>query len=283
MGRRAALRRTAGRVPARGSRLGLDVEGLPARVLQRARPRAASCSRATATGTRRRSRATSAGRPTSWTQQANEVLPALFAAVGIVRPWLFGHSDGGTIALLHAARHPAAGVVAVAPHLFVEEVSVKSIELARDAFESSDLRARLARHHADPDSAFRGWNDVWLAPDVPRLERRARDRDDRLPGAGGAGRGRRVRHAGADPRRGASIAENPLARDPGMRTLAASRPARASRSRGRPLHPRNLPFLTTGASMRPTRTALSAAAALLAATTTFAAHAQAQRRRSRSA
>ena len=99
------------------------------------------------------------------TQQANEVLPALFAATGIVRPWLFGHSDGGTIALLHAASHPAAGVIAVAPHLFVEEVSVRSIELARDAFESSDLRARLARHHADPDSAFRGWNDAWLSPE----------------------------------------------------------------------------------------------------------------------
>ena len=98
-------------------------------------------------------------------QQANEVLPALFAAVGIERPWLFGHSDGGTIALLHAASHPAAGVIAVAPHLFVEDISVRSIELARDAFESSDLRARLARHHADPDSAFRGWNDAWLSPD----------------------------------------------------------------------------------------------------------------------
>jgi pimeloyl-ACP methyl ester carboxylesterase len=98
-------------------------------------------------------------------QQANEVLPALFAAVGIERPWLFGHSDGATIALLYAAAHPTAGVIAVAPHLFVEEVAIASIELARDAFESSDLRARLARHHADPDSAFRGWNDAWLSPE----------------------------------------------------------------------------------------------------------------------
>jgi len=103
--------------------------------------------------------------PDFMARQANEVLPALFAEVGIERPWLFGHSDGATIALLHAARHAVAGVVAVAPHLFVEDVSVKSIELARDAFESSDLRARLARHHADPDSAFRGWNDAWLSPD----------------------------------------------------------------------------------------------------------------------
>jgi len=97
-------------------------------------------------------------------RQADEVLPALLAHAGIERPWLFGHSDGGSIALLHAARHPAAGVVAVAPHLFVEGVSIASIEKARDAYESTDLRMRLARHHADPDSAFRGWNDVWLSP-----------------------------------------------------------------------------------------------------------------------
>jgi len=97
-------------------------------------------------------------------EQANDVLPALFADVGIERPWLFGHSDGATIALLHAARHPVAGVIAVAPHLFVEDVSIASIEKAREAFESGDLRRGLAKHHDDPDSAFRGWNDAWLAP-----------------------------------------------------------------------------------------------------------------------
>jgi len=102
--------------------------------------------------------------PDFMARQADEVLPALFAAVGIERPWLFGHSDGATIALLHAARHPAAGVVAVAPHVFVEDVSITSIEKAREAYERGDLRERLARHHADPDSAFYGWNDVWLAP-----------------------------------------------------------------------------------------------------------------------
>jgi pimeloyl-ACP methyl ester carboxylesterase len=96
-------------------------------------------------------------------RQAEEVLPALFAAVGIERPWLFGHSDGGTIALLYAARHDVAGVVVVAPHLFVEDVSIASIADARDAYQHGDLRARLARHHADPDSAFYGWNDVWLS------------------------------------------------------------------------------------------------------------------------
>ena len=98
-------------------------------------------------------------------RQADEVLPALFDAAGIARPWLFGHSDGGSIALLHAARHPVAGVVAVAPHVFVEDVSIASIAQARDAYATSDLRERLARHHDDADSAFYGWNDVWLAPE----------------------------------------------------------------------------------------------------------------------
>ena len=66
--------------------------------------------------------------------------------------------------LLHAARHPVAGIVVVAPHLFVEHVSISNIAAARTAYETTDLRQRLARHHADVDSAFRGWNDVWLSP-----------------------------------------------------------------------------------------------------------------------
>ncbi|MEO7337435.1 MAG: alpha/beta hydrolase [Caldimonas sp.] len=97
-------------------------------------------------------------------QQAREVLPAFFARLGIERPWLFGHSDGASIALLHAAHAPSAGVIAVAPHVFVEDVSVSSIEAARDAFATSDLRSRLGRYHDDPDSAFHGWNDAWLSP-----------------------------------------------------------------------------------------------------------------------
>ena len=97
--------------------------------------------------------------------QAHEVLPLLFAQLRIERPWLFGHSDGGSIALLHAARFEVAGVVVVAPHLFVEDVSITSIEKAREAYESTDLRERLGRYHANPDSAFRGWNDIWLDPE----------------------------------------------------------------------------------------------------------------------
>ena len=97
-------------------------------------------------------------------RQADEVLPPFLAAVGVERPWLFGHSDGGSIALLHAARHPVAGAVVVAPHVFVEPVSVESIEKARHAYATTDLRDRLARYHDDPDSAFLGWNGIWLDP-----------------------------------------------------------------------------------------------------------------------
>ncbi len=96
--------------------------------------------------------------------QAHEVLPELLRQLRIECPWLFGHSDGGSIALLHAAKFDVAGVIVVAPHLFVEDVSIASIERARTAYETTDLRARLARHHDDPDSAFRGWNDAWLDP-----------------------------------------------------------------------------------------------------------------------
>ena len=99
-------------------------------------------------------------------EQAHEMLPALLDTLGIERPWLFGHSDGGSIALLYAARFPTSvsGVVAVAPHLFVEDVSITSIEQAREAYATTDLRERLARYHDDPDSSFRGWNDAWLSP-----------------------------------------------------------------------------------------------------------------------
>lgn len=102
-------------------------------------------------------------------RQAFELLPALLHALaidaGAAPPWLFGHSDGGSIALLHATRHPVAGLAVLAPHILVEDLSVASIAQARQAYRSTDLRQRLARHHDDPDSAFHGWNDVWLRPD----------------------------------------------------------------------------------------------------------------------
>ncbi|CAB3872445.1 alpha/beta fold hydrolase [Achromobacter ruhlandii] len=118
-------------------------------------------------------------------REAADVLPALLAALGIDakrdRPILFGHSDGGSIALLYAAMHPdaVAGVAVAAPHIFVEDRTVAHIEQARQAYRDTDLRARLARHHDDVDSAFRGWNDVWLAPAFRRW-----NIEDHLPAIG---------------------------------------------------------------------------------------------------
>ena len=98
-------------------------------------------------------------------RQARELLPALLRELGIEKPWLFGHSDGGSIALLYAAAFPQAlrGAIVLAPHILVEEVSVTSIAQARDAYLQTDLKERLGRYHEDPDSAFWGWNDIWLA------------------------------------------------------------------------------------------------------------------------
>lgn len=97
-------------------------------------------------------------------REAFEVLPGLLAELGLDRPVLLGHSDGGSIALLHASRFPVAACVVMAPHVIVEGVSVRSIEQARAAYESGGLRERLARYHADVDCAFWQWNDVWLSP-----------------------------------------------------------------------------------------------------------------------
>jgi pimeloyl-ACP methyl ester carboxylesterase len=99
-------------------------------------------------------------------RQAQEVLPALLAELRVARPWLFGHSDGGSIALLYAAAFPQAlrGAIVLAPHILVEDVSVTSIAQAREAYLGTDLKQRLARYHDDVDSAFWGWNDVWLSP-----------------------------------------------------------------------------------------------------------------------
>ena len=103
-------------------------------------------------------------------RQAFEVLPALLKALDInaevEKPWLFGHSDGGSIALLFAARYPSntSGTIVLAPHILVEDVSISSIEKARIAYQTTGLRSQLARYHDEPDSAFWGWNNIWLNP-----------------------------------------------------------------------------------------------------------------------
>jgi pimeloyl-ACP methyl ester carboxylesterase len=99
------------------------------------------------------------------------VLPALLAALQIdcakYPPWLLGHSDGASIALLYAARFSklVAGVVALAPHIMVEDLTVAGIEQARQAYLNKGLRNRLAKYHDNPDSAFWRWNQIWLSPE----------------------------------------------------------------------------------------------------------------------
>lgn len=99
--------------------------------------------------------------------EALEVLPKVLDAAGIVRPVLIGHSDGGTIALIYAsvASPPPAAVVTMAAHVFNEEVTLRGIEAAREAFAGTDLRERLSVYHGDNvDGAFWGWCDAWLSP-----------------------------------------------------------------------------------------------------------------------
>ncbi len=98
-------------------------------------------------------------------EEALDVLPRVLADAGIERPVLVGHSDGGSIALIHASRHPVAGLILLAPHVFVEDVTVASIEQARETFATTDLGARMGRYHRDPERTFRLWNDIWLAPE----------------------------------------------------------------------------------------------------------------------
>jgi pimeloyl-ACP methyl ester carboxylesterase len=104
--------------------------------------------------------------PSFMHHEAEVVLPALLDALALDEVILFGHSDGASIALLAAARRDPRilRLVLLAPHVFVEELSIASIVAAREAFAGGDLRERLGKYHADPTHTFRAWNDVWLDP-----------------------------------------------------------------------------------------------------------------------
>ena len=96
-------------------------------------------------------------------REAWEVLPSLLKDWGAENPVLIGHSDGATIALLHAARFPVAGCVVMAPHLLVEDMTISAIATSKKAYVEGDLRQKLMKYHADVDCAFWQWNDVWLS------------------------------------------------------------------------------------------------------------------------
>jgi len=97
--------------------------------------------------------------------EARDVLPKVLDAIGVRRGLLLGHSDGASIAAIYAGSHQdhrVQGVAMIAPHFIVEDISVKSIAEIKEAYETTDLKAKLARWHKDVDNAFYGWNGAWL-------------------------------------------------------------------------------------------------------------------------
>ncbi|MBR1193156.1 alpha/beta fold hydrolase [Bradyrhizobium sp. AUGA SZCCT0160] len=99
--------------------------------------------------------------------EALDVLPKLLDQIGFRRGLLVGHSDGASIAAIYTGAHQdhrVEGVVMIAPHFIVEDISVSSIANIKAAYETSDLKAKLARWHKDVDNAFYGWNGAWLDP-----------------------------------------------------------------------------------------------------------------------
>ena len=103
--------------------------------------------------------------------EALMALPQLLKELRVENPILIGHSDGASIALIHAgAGHAARGVVAMAPHVFIEPLCLSSIEKAAEAFENTDLSEKLGRYHRDARKTFYGWADVWLDPDFTRWD-----------------------------------------------------------------------------------------------------------------
>jgi pimeloyl-ACP methyl ester carboxylesterase len=100
-------------------------------------------------------------------REALEVLPELLDGQGIENPVLIGQSDGASIAVIHAGAggRPVRGLILEAPHLFVEDLTIVSIERAKREFLATGMKDRLGRYHRDPEQAFFAWNDVWLRPD----------------------------------------------------------------------------------------------------------------------
>ena len=107
-------------------------------------------------------------RPLSYMHDEAKLLPQVLGAARIERAILVGHSDGASIAIIYAGSEPGPGLLALileAPHVFTEEVGLRSIEKAREAFLTTDLRQKLAKYHGhNVDCAFWGWNRAWLDP-----------------------------------------------------------------------------------------------------------------------
>ena len=113
-------------------------------------------------------------RPLSYMHdEARETLPRLLDAIGFQHGLLIGHSDGASIAAIYAGSHQdhrVSGLVLIAPHFFTEDSGIASIVEAKKAYETTDLRTKLARWHKDVDNAFKGWNGAWLDPDFRKWD-----------------------------------------------------------------------------------------------------------------
>lgn len=98
-------------------------------------------------------------------EEGQEWLPDILDRAGIARATILGHSDGASIAIIFAATFPARAdsLILEAPHVFVEQMSIDSIEHAKQRYETTDFAQRLGKYHDNPEAAFRGWNDVWLS------------------------------------------------------------------------------------------------------------------------
>lgn len=105
-------------------------------------------------------------RPEYMHEEALETLPQVVEELVGSTPVLIGHSDGASIAIIYAGSgHPVAGLVLIAPHVFVEQETVRSISDVRDRFPDTDIAAKMAKYHTDPESTFYGWSDIWLSPE----------------------------------------------------------------------------------------------------------------------
>jgi len=104
--------------------------------------------------------------------EALEILPAILDNFEIKRPILYGHSDGASIALIHAGAMDTevSAIIAEAPHVFVENISIEGIRTAKSAFEVGNLKNSLTKHHANPDKTFQNWSNAWLNPKFLRWE-----------------------------------------------------------------------------------------------------------------
>ena len=100
-------------------------------------------------------------------REALTVLPQLLDRFAITRPFLYGHSDGASIALIHAGMsgRPLRGLVIEAPHVFVEPQSIAGVRAAQAAFDSGRLAPGLQRHHRDAAATFHAWSGIWQSRD----------------------------------------------------------------------------------------------------------------------